>query len=123
VFESAFHPRRDLALRYAKGSAPAPVAPPNRAIQNPGANSPLDKIWGQGQMGSGSIRCRLHFGCGSPLVSPRITGLLCPANPRLRKAGSPKASFPSGLRWSSRWRWMSLSVRRLAVARGRQIFL
>jgi putative transposase len=27
-FAFTFHPRRDLALRYAKGSAPAPVAPP-----------------------------------------------------------------------------------------------
>ena len=26
-FAFTFHPRRDLALRYAKGSAPAPVAP------------------------------------------------------------------------------------------------
>jgi putative transposase len=26
--EFTFHPRRDLALRYAKGSASAPVAPP-----------------------------------------------------------------------------------------------
>jgi putative transposase len=26
-FASIFHPHRDLALRYAKGSAPAPVAP------------------------------------------------------------------------------------------------
>jgi hypothetical protein len=25
------------------------LPPPNRAIQKPGANSPLDKIWGQGQ--------------------------------------------------------------------------
>src|SRR6266481_5465216 len=27
-FAFTFHPRRDLALRYAKGSAPVPVAPP-----------------------------------------------------------------------------------------------
>jgi hypothetical protein len=66
-FAFTFHPRRDLALRYAKGSAPAPVAPtaqqgnprkiPARAglvlgstSQTPGANSPLDKTWGQGQL-------------------------------------------------------------------------
>jgi hypothetical protein len=49
-FALSFHPRRDLALRYAKGSArqlPS-LTSPNRAIQTPGANSPLDKTWGQG---------------------------------------------------------------------------
>jgi putative transposase len=50
-FAFTFHPRRDLALRDAKGSAPAPVAPTARAFQPPGANSPLDKTWGQGQPG------------------------------------------------------------------------
>jgi len=44
--------RAGIALRYAKGLAsPAPVASParpTRAIQTPGANSELDKTWGQG---------------------------------------------------------------------------
>jgi putative transposase len=44
-FAFTFHPRRDLALRNAEGSAPAPVAHPQRS----GANSALDKSWGQGQ--------------------------------------------------------------------------
>jgi putative transposase len=39
-FAFTFHPRRDLALRYAKGSAPPPVAP---TVQqgNPNARSEL----------------------------------------------------------------------------------
>ena len=45
-FAFTFHPRRDLALRYAKGSASLP--PPNRAIPMARANSELDKTWGQG---------------------------------------------------------------------------
>jgi hypothetical protein len=35
-----FHPRRDLALRYAEGSAPAPVAPTAQQ-GNPKARSEL----------------------------------------------------------------------------------
>jgi putative transposase len=40
VFAFSFHPRRDLALRYAKGSAPAPVAHTART-GNPNARSEL----------------------------------------------------------------------------------
>jgi putative transposase len=51
-FAFTCHPRRDLALRDAAGSAPAPsLPPPTRAIQMPGANSELDKTWGQRQFG------------------------------------------------------------------------
>ena len=39
-FAFSFHPRRDLALRYAKGSAPAPVAQTTRQ-GNPNARSEL----------------------------------------------------------------------------------
>jgi putative transposase len=39
-FAVTFHPRRDLALRYANGSAPAPVAPPPHT-GNPNARSEL----------------------------------------------------------------------------------
>ena len=39
-FAFIFHPRRDLALRYAKGSAPAPVAPTAQQ-GNPNARSKL----------------------------------------------------------------------------------
>jgi putative transposase len=39
-FAFSLHPRRDLALRYAKGSAPAPVAPTAHA-GNPDATSEL----------------------------------------------------------------------------------
>src|SRR5450631_2380148 len=47
-FAFTFHPRRDLVLYYAKGSAPAPGAiPPDRANQTPGANLTLDKTGGQ----------------------------------------------------------------------------
>ena len=48
-FAFTFHPRRDLALRYAKGSAPAPVAP---TAQRPDARSELTagKTWGQGRL-------------------------------------------------------------------------
>jgi hypothetical protein len=31
-----------------QGHRASSLPPPNRAIQKPGANSPLDKIWGQG---------------------------------------------------------------------------
>ena len=48
-FAFTCHPRRELALRYAEGSAPAPpLPPPNRANPTAGANSGLDKTWGQG---------------------------------------------------------------------------
>jgi hypothetical protein len=48
-FAMTCHPRRDLALRYAEGSAPAPVAPHRPTGANPmaWANSELDKTWGQ----------------------------------------------------------------------------
>ena len=48
-FAFTFHPRRDLALRYAKGSAPAPV--PTAQHGNPNARSELtlDNTWGQCQ--------------------------------------------------------------------------
>ena len=39
-FAFTFHPRRDLALRYAKGSAPAPVVPTAHP-GNPDARSEL----------------------------------------------------------------------------------
>ena len=39
-FAFTFHPRRDLALRYAEGSAPAPVAPTAQQ-GNPTARSEL----------------------------------------------------------------------------------
>lgn len=42
-FAFTWHPRRDLALRYAEGSAPAP----NRANPTAGANSGLEKTWGK----------------------------------------------------------------------------
>jgi putative transposase len=49
AFASTFHPRRELALRSANGSAQLPpVTPPERALQTPEANSRLDKTWGQG---------------------------------------------------------------------------
>ncbi len=49
-FASTYNPRRDLALRYAEGSAPAPVATTaHPGKQKAGANSELDKTWGQGQ--------------------------------------------------------------------------
>ena len=49
-FAFSFHPRRDLALRSANGSAPAPsLTPPKRPIQPPEANSRMDETWGQGQ--------------------------------------------------------------------------
>lgn len=42
------HPRRDLALRYAEGSARAPVAPTaQRANPTERANSKLDTTWGK----------------------------------------------------------------------------
>lgn len=48
-FAFTYNPRRDLALRYAEGSALAPsLPPPSRANPTPGANSELDKTWGQG---------------------------------------------------------------------------
>jgi hypothetical protein len=47
-FAFTFHPRRDLTLRYAEGSAPAPVAttaqPGNPTAK---ANSGPDKTWGK----------------------------------------------------------------------------
>jgi putative transposase len=47
-FAFTFHPRRDLALRYAKGSAPAPVVPTaQQANPTAWANSELDKTWGK----------------------------------------------------------------------------
>lgn len=44
-FAFTCHPRRDLALRYAEGSAPAlaSLSPPNRANPIAGVNSRLDK--------------------------------------------------------------------------------
>jgi hypothetical protein len=52
-FAFTFHPRRDLTLRYAEGSAPAPVAttaqPGKSNSQGAKANSGPDKTWGQGQ--------------------------------------------------------------------------
>ena len=53
-FAFTFHPRRDLALRYAKGSGPAPVAhTAERAILTPEANSRWIKNWGQGHIARG----------------------------------------------------------------------
>jgi hypothetical protein len=43
---SPTHPRRDLALRYAEGSAPAPVAPTAQQGKS-NRRSELDKTWGQ----------------------------------------------------------------------------
>jgi hypothetical protein len=34
-----------------------------------------------------------------------------------------QASFPSVLRWSSRWRWMSFGVRRVSITRRGKVFL
>ncbi len=49
-FAVTCHPRRDLALRYAEGSAPAPVATTAQSVEpSRQANSGLDKTWGQGQ--------------------------------------------------------------------------
>jgi putative transposase len=48
-FAFACHARRNLALRYAEGSAPAPSLPPrNRANPTVGANSGPDKTSGHG---------------------------------------------------------------------------
>lgn len=46
-------PRRETALRNPTSSAPspAPLTPPPRAIPTAGANSGLDKTWGQRQWG------------------------------------------------------------------------
>jgi Integrase core domain len=52
-FAFTFHPRRDLALRDAKGSAPAPVAP---TAQQGKSN------------GLGELKTRLNFGATSTLV-------------------------------------------------------
>ncbi|TIU72167.1 MAG: transposase [Mesorhizobium sp.] len=47
-FASTFNPRRSLALRYAKGSAPAPVASPAQQGTTHAGNEPkLDRNWGQ----------------------------------------------------------------------------
>lgn len=50
-FAQAINPRRDAAQRSPNASAPQPGATPSR-MQQPktaGANSKLDKTWGQGQ--------------------------------------------------------------------------
>lgn len=55
--EFALTSRRALALRNAKGSAPAPVASPTRQGKaNAGTNSTPDKIWGQGHDHAGNFR-------------------------------------------------------------------
>jgi hypothetical protein len=46
-FANTFNPRRSLALRNAKGAAPAPAAPPARQGKPmPETNSELDRTWG-----------------------------------------------------------------------------
>ena len=67
-FAFTCHPRRDLALRYAEGSAPAPVAPTaQRANPTARANSELDKTWGQGTARPDQYR---HSTTVSHLVPP-----------------------------------------------------
>src|SRR5947207_832158 len=69
-FAFTFHPRRDLALRYAKGSAPAPVAPAaQQGNQTPGANSPLDKTWGQCHNSCAGICISRWVVSGAPTIS------------------------------------------------------
>jgi hypothetical protein len=49
-FASTFTPRRALALRSAKSSAPPPITPPvHKDIQTASNELALDKTWGQGQ--------------------------------------------------------------------------
>ncbi|RVC63937.1 hypothetical protein EN751_00700 [Mesorhizobium sp. M4A.F.Ca.ET.029.04.2.1] len=48
-FASTFNPRRSLALRYAKGSAPAPVASPaQQSTTHAGNEQKLFRNWEQG---------------------------------------------------------------------------
>jgi hypothetical protein len=57
-------PRRDLALRHAAGSAPASAAStayPGKPA-TAGANSELDKIWGQDHRNPDMLFC-LPVGC------------------------------------------------------------
>jgi putative transposase len=57
-FASIFHPRRDLALRHADGSALDPVASTAHRGKSTGrANSKLDKTWGKGQNVHPVSRC------------------------------------------------------------------
>ncbi|WP_394071834.1 integrase core domain-containing protein [Roseixanthobacter glucoisosaccharinicivorans] len=47
AFATIFRPRRDRPLLQAGSSAPSHLTPPNRADPTAGANSPLNRRWGQ----------------------------------------------------------------------------
>jgi hypothetical protein len=94
-FAFTFHPRRELALRYAKGSAPGPGVPhcPTGQIQRLGANGKLDKTWGNVNYGQGAAGCQRppfpFVPCGaSRLQSRGMAGA----------ATSPRAAAPGACR-------------------------
>ncbi|WP_245511486.1 hypothetical protein [Rhizobium leguminosarum] len=107
-FAQTLNPRRDPVLRSRNGSAPQPAATePTAATKNPGANSKLDKTWGQGRYGStivsksgepieqGSLLYRLTFELdyiGKRKSLPREE-VHCFVDPKISEA-APTASAP-----------------------------